>query len=103
MGTRGWPLAAIIFATVFPIGWTGVLFLLVLELELISPTLSGRPAPAGRLQSGFFSSRSSLRSIASMSQAAPFLEVSVCDVGSPAPWQVSGILPRTGGIPIFFA
>jgi hypothetical protein len=70
MGTRGWPLAAIIFATVFPIGWTGVLFLLVLELELISPTLSGRPAPAGRLQSGFFSSRSSLRSIASMSQAA---------------------------------
>jgi hypothetical protein len=48
MGTRVWPLAVIILAMVLPLGWTGVLVLLVLELELIRPLASGRPALARR-------------------------------------------------------
>jgi hypothetical protein len=32
MGARVWPLGVIMFATVFPSGWTCVIFLLVLEL-----------------------------------------------------------------------
>jgi hypothetical protein len=39
MGTGVWPLAVIIFGTVLPVGWTVVLVLLLLELELIRPWL----------------------------------------------------------------
>ena len=39
MSTRVWPLAVIILGTVLPFGWTGVLVLLVFELELIRPWL----------------------------------------------------------------
>jgi hypothetical protein len=35
MGARVWPLGVIMFATVFTSGWTCVVFLLVLELELM--------------------------------------------------------------------
>jgi hypothetical protein len=35
MGARVWPLGVIMFAAVFPSGWTCVVFLLVLELELM--------------------------------------------------------------------
>ena len=44
MDMRVWSLAVIILGTVLPLGWTGVLVLLVLELELIRPLVSGRPA-----------------------------------------------------------
>ena len=35
MGMRVWPLAVTIVATVFPSGWTRIVVLLVLELELM--------------------------------------------------------------------
>ena len=35
MGMRVWPLAVTIVATVFPSGWTCIVVLLVLELELM--------------------------------------------------------------------
>jgi hypothetical protein len=50
MGTRVWSLAVIILGTVLPLGWTGVLVLLELELELIRPLASGRPALAQRIR-----------------------------------------------------
>ena len=35
MGMRVWPLAVTIVATVFPSGWTCIVVLLVLDLELM--------------------------------------------------------------------